>query len=158
VHGRRARRPKIAQLLGEPRAVVARQQIKTARSLHVAPTLYLEIRLPQVTYLYDDPEHPHRRTGAIQSPAYTHEDRALLMGLEAYEASLCRCGVPLEVAWHSEMDGYFEVDEVVCHACTARAGREVTYTSGLRSTRDPARPMPEFVPGKTITAPSPGPT
>lgn len=75
------------------------------------------------------------------------------MGLESYEASLCRCGVPITVAWHSEMDGFYDVDEVVCHPCSARAGRQVVYTTRLRSTRDPARPMPEFVPGKTITAP-----
>jgi hypothetical protein len=154
-----ARRPKIAQLLGEPRAAVARQQIKTARSLQVAPTLYLEIRLPRVTYLYEDHEHPDRRTGELQSPAYTHEDRALLMGLESYEASLCRCGVPKHVAWHSEMDGYYDVDEVVCHACSAQQGRQVVYSPRLRSSRDEAKhgPMPEFVPGKTITAPTKGP-
>lgn len=80
------------------------------------------------------------------------------MGLESYESSLCRCGLPLEVAWHSEMDGFYDVDEVVCHACSARAGREVAYTSGLRSTRDPSTPMPAFVPGKTITAPDKGPS
>lgn len=82
------------------------------------------------------------------------------MGLESYEASLCRCGVPIAVAWHSEMDGYFDVDEVVCHPCSARAGRQVVYTPGLRNTRDEATagPMPEYVPGKTITAPDKGPS
>lgn len=111
-------------------------------------------------YHYDDVEHPGRRTRAVHSPAYTHEDRALLMALESYEASLCKCGVPIAVAWHSEMDGYYEVDEVVCHVCTARRGSQVVYTSGLRSTRDPAThgPVPEFIPGKTITAPDKGPS
>lgn len=93
-------------------------------------------------------------------PAFTHEDRALFMGLESYEASLCKCGVPIDVAWHSEMDGgYFESDVVVCHACSARADREVAYSGALRNTRDEAvhGPMPPFVPGKTITAPSKGP-
>lgn len=79
------------------------------------------------------------------------------MGLESYEASLCRCGVPVQVAWHSEMDGYAEADLVVCHFCTARAGRQVVYAANLRNTRDMSRPMPEFIPGKTITAPD-GPT
>jgi hypothetical protein len=115
------------------------------------------MRLPTVEYVYGDPEHPDRPTSAIHSPAYTREDRALLMGLESYEASLCRCGVPVQVAWHSEMDGYFEADQVVCHVCTARAGRQVPYSTNLRSTRDPALPMPAFVPGKTITAPDKGP-
>lgn len=80
------------------------------------------------------------------------------MGLESYEASLCRCGVPIAVAWHSEMDGYYDVDEVVCHVCTARAGRQVVYSTRLRSTRNPDLPMPEYVPGVTITAPDTGPT
>lgn len=110
-----------------------------------------------MTYLYEDPDHPERRTGEISSPPYTREDRALLMGLESYEASLCRCGVPVEVAWHSEMDGYPEADEAVCHFCTARAGRQVVYAT-VRNTRDPAKPMPPFVPGKTITAPDKGPS
>ncbi|HEY0889375.1 MAG TPA: hypothetical protein VGE38_07180 [Nocardioides sp.] len=154
----RGRRPKIAQLLGQPGAEVARQQIATARSLQVAPTLYLEIRLPGVTYLYDDPQHPERRTGEIHSPPYTRDDRALLLALEFYEGSLCRCGIPISVAWHSEMDGFFDVDEVVCHACSARAGRQVAYTTRLRSSRNPDLPMPEYVPGRTITTPDKGPT
>lgn len=115
----------------------------------------MELRLPTVEYVYGDPEHPDRPTSAVQSPAYTREDRALFMGLEAYNSSLCRCGVPIRVAWHSEMDGFFEGDEAVCHVCTARAGRQVVYAT-VRNTRDPARPMPPFIPGKTITAPAKG--
>lgn len=108
-------------------------------------------------YVYDDPAHPERLTEAVHSPAYTREDRALLMGLEAYEATLCRCGVPISVAWHSEMDGYPESTPAVCHFCSALQGRQVAYPSNLHNTRDPALPMPEFVPGKTITAPETGP-
>lgn len=111
------------------------------------------MRQPTTTYVYDDPQHPDRPTGQVLSPPYTREDRALLMGLETWEASLCRCGVPITVAWHSEMDGFYDVDEVVCHPCSARAGRQVVYTTRLRSSRDPALPMPEFIPGNTITAP-----
>lgn len=118
-------------------------------------TLYLELRSPTVDYVYGDPEHPDRCTGAVHSPAYTREDRALLMGLESYESSLCRCGVPVSVAWHSEMDGYPEADQAVCHFCTAKVGRQVVYAT-VRNTRNPALPMPEFVPGKTITAPDKG--
>lgn len=109
-------------------------------------------------YLYDDPAHPKRRTGEISSPPYTREDRALLAGLELYEASLCRCGIPMSIAWHSEMDGWYEADEAVCHACSARSGHQVVYATNLRSTRDPVKPMPAFIPGETITAPEkPGP-
>ncbi len=113
------------------------------------------MRLPTVTYEYGDPQHPDRPTAAVHSPAYTREDRALLMALESYEASLCRCGVPVAVAWHSEMDGYPEADQAVCHFCTARAGRQVVYAT-VRNTRDPAMPMPPFLPGKTVTAPDTG--
>lgn len=108
--------------------------------------------------MYDDPKYPDRITGTVHAPPFTREDRALLMALESYESSLCRCGVPIAVAWHSEMDGYFDVDEVVCHPCSARAGRQIVYTAGLRSTRNPDLPMPEYVPGKTITAPDKGPS
>lgn len=94
----------------------------------------------------------------MQSPPYNREDRALLMALESYEASLCRCGVPVTVAWHSEMDGYYEADDAVCHVCSAKAGRQVVYATNLRNTRDMSIPMPPFVPGKTITAPDKGPT
>lgn len=109
-------------------------------------------------YVYGDPEHPDRVTGAVSSPAYTREDRALLMGLEFYEASLCACGVPIALAWHSEMDGFYEADETVCHVCSARKGRQVVYGTNLRNTRDMSQPMPPFVPGKTITTPDTGPT
>ncbi len=116
-------------------------------------TLFLEMRLPTVTYLYDDPEHPDRVSGTVTSPAFTREDRALLLGLEMYESSLCQCGWPIQVAWHSEMDGYFESDPVVCHACTAARGSQVAYPGRVRNTRPDGTPMPPFVPGMTITAP-----
>lgn len=122
--------------------------------------MYLELRLPQVTYLYDDPKHPDRRTGEVHSSPYTLDDRALLMALESYESTLCRCGVPIAIAWHSEMDGGFaEGTPTVCHFCTAAQGRQVVYVSNLRNTRDEAThgPMPAFVPGVTITAPDTGP-
>lgn len=110
-------------------------------------------------YVYDDPEHRDRVTRTIQSPSYTAEDRALLVGLDLYERDLCRCGWPRSIAWHSEMDGFFEPgDRYVCHACTASAPadangtrRPVTY-GGVRNTRDPAKgPMPPFVLGITTT-------
>lgn len=92
-------------------------------------------------------------TGAIQSPPFTDEDRALLNGLGYYESGICRCGISREVAWHSEMDGFFDVDGYVCHACTARSGGEekVIY-SVVRDTRDPAKgPLPPFVLGVTTS-------
>lgn len=113
-------------------------------------TLYLGLRHPAVTYLYDDPAHPDRVTGAVQSPAYTAVDRAFLEGLEDYEATLCRCGYPKSLAWHSDMDGDFEDpgEEAVCHACSAGADKPVSYRLRPTVTRDfEARPLPPFVPG-----------
>lgn len=86
----------------------------------------------------------------IHSPAYTPEDSALLMALEVFEASLCDCGWPKSVAWHSEMDGWFESKSYLCHACTARAGRQVIYATA-HNTWPEGRVLPEFVLGVTTT-------
>lgn len=105
------------------------------------------------TYVYDDPEHPDRPTGTIASPDYVPEDRALLLGLQAYEAGLCRCGQPRDVAWHTEMDGFYEARDFVCFACTALSGgdKNTTHTAVV-NTRPPTKgPMPPFVLGVTTT-------
>lgn len=86
-----------------------------------------------VTYLYDDHEHQDRPSGHIESPAWTDDDRSLLLGLTTYEASLCPgCGIPKSLAWHFKMEGFYEGHQVVCHACTGRAGGrpedEVAYS------------------------------
>lgn len=91
----------------------------------------------------------------IQSPPYTREDRGLLEGLAAHEAGLCPgCRQPTAVAWHSDMDGYYEADKFVCHACLARADGDkgrATYVL-TRHTRDMhADPLPPFVLGVTTT-------
>lgn len=107
-----------------------------------------------LTYVYDDPDHPDRPTSAIQSPPYIDEDVALLSGLDLYEQSLCKCGFPKHIAWHSDMDGWFEseedVDHFVCFGCSA--GRDpddkVIYRR-VRNTRPADKPMPEFRLGVT---------
>lgn len=115
-------------------------------------------RIPTSTYVYDDPDHPDRPTRLVHSPPFVAEDRALLMGLEAYEASLCVCGHPRAVAWHSEMDGFYDDKSYVCHACSAKAGREVAYHSTV-DTRDPAKgPLPLFELGVTTVDASPPPS
>ena len=119
--------------------------------MNTAPTLYLGLRLITTTPLYDDPDHPDRPTTLIQSPAWTAEDRGLLLGLELAEADLCRCGQPRSVAWHSDMDGDIEADVVVCFGCTAIQGEKVKYAIP-RITRDfTARPLPPFQFGLTTT-------
>lgn len=119
----------------------------------VAPTVFAGLRNVVTTFLYDDPAHPGRQTGAFESVAYTPEDQALLMGLTAYESDLCVCGVPRSVAWHSEMDGHFDSEAFLCHACTARNdGKPVAYPV-VFDTRAPGGPdLPPFVLGVTTTS------
>lgn len=75
------------------------------------------------TWLYDDPQHPDRVTGTVEAPEWTEGDRAALLGLQAYESTLCPgCLLPKQVAWHSDMDGWFEAESAVCLACTAKTG------------------------------------
>lgn len=121
--------------------------------------MFVGLRLITTTYLYDDPDHPERCTGAIQSPPYTADDRALLMALDAYEASLCRCGQPRSTAWHSEMDGWYEPQTYVCHACTAMAPEDkdgkrepVRYGGPLNTRPADKGPLPPFVLGVTTTS------
>lgn len=112
------------------------------------------MRLRETTYRYDDPRDSSRVTGTIESPAYSEEDRALVMALRAYEARpKCKCGEPIEVAWHSEMDGFYEAQRWVCHACTALNNGTPT-PGGMRlvNTRPASKgPMPPFELGKTTT-------
>ncbi|MBA2952108.1 hypothetical protein GON03_19015 [Nocardioides sp. MAH-18] len=114
------------------------------------------------TYVYDDqdPAQPPRRppgtparvVKVIQSPAFTLEDQVLLRGLELYEQTLCECGEKKTVAWHTEMDGYYDdTHSVKCFACSALAGRDVIYRLG-GSSRPADKPMPPFVLGVTTTS------
>ncbi len=114
-------------------------------------------RVRTTRYLYDDPEHPTRVTGAITSPEWTDEDRCLLIGLAEYEKTLCPgCGLPIESAWHSDMDGWYEATEVVCHACTTRRpeGQQAAYSIIRDTTTPEARErMPAFELGRTTSEP-----
>lgn len=86
-------------------------------------------------------------TRAISGPPYTPEDHALLAALRQYDASLCPggCGHPIEVAWHGDMDGWFDADEYVCYACTARdGGRERKFTTVSVGRDFAVKPLPPF--------------
>lgn len=96
----------------------------------------------------------------MQSPPYTDEDHALLIGLDLYERGLCECGHPKSVAWHGDMDGWFDADEskFVCHACSAVKGEEVAYAAAPKNLRDlELQPLTPFQLGVTTTAPAPPP-
>lgn len=116
------------------------------------------------TYVYDDtdparpptrrPGTPARVVSAIHSPAYTNDDVALLLGLQQYESSLCQCGQLRSVAWHSEMDGEYDLESFVCHACSAMnpEGEKAVYKLAV-NTRNPDKgPLPPFVLGKTTAS------
>jgi hypothetical protein len=111
-----------------------------------------------VTYLYEDLAHPDRPTGYLESPEWTEEDRALLLALAEYEATLCRgCGEPKQVAWHSHMEGFYEGEKWVCHACTAQADHQVIYSTVQVDKDLPAshlETLPPFEIGITTTPPS----
>ena len=102
--------------------------------------------------MYADPEHPDRPTSAISSPLYTLEDQALLIALEQYEAGLCACGQPRVVAWHSEMDGWYDGEQIVCHACSAAKGEQVTYARVINMRPASKGPLPPFVLGVTTVS------
>lgn len=127
-----------------------------ARSLAIAPTIFAGVRLREQTYVYDDDEHPDRPSRVIEGPAYITEDHALLLGLDMYEKSLCRgCSHPRAVAWHSDMDGWFESFSVKCHACTAMSGdgsKPVLYQYVVDTRPDPGEPLPPFVLGLTTAS------
>lgn len=116
-----------------------------------------------MTYLYDDPQLPDRPTGHVESPEWTDDDRALLLALAAYEATLCPggCGQPRELAWHSHMEGFYEATKWICHACTVRDGQDVVFTLTLPDPDLPAERIAGFPPfelGVTTTEPSETPT
>jgi hypothetical protein len=122
----------------------------------VAPTLYLGARLPFVDYYYDDPDHPNRVTRAVSSQPYTAEDHALLAALAEYEAGLCPgCRIPIEQAWHAGMDGWYDDQGHVCHACSAHHGRQIAYTRPVTDRDFAAKPLRPFVFGVTTVPPDP---
>ncbi len=133
--------------------------MKLARDLAIAPTIFAGVRLREQTYVYDDVEHPERPTRVIESPAYVTEDHALLIGLQMYEDSLCRCQIPRQVAWHADMDGWFEVETVKCQACTAmqqpvdgKAPEPVLYPIVVDTRPPDDEPLSPFVLGLTTAS------
>lgn len=66
------------------------------------------------------------------------------MALAAFEAELCRCGFPRSVAWHPDMDGWFEQHTYLCLACSVQKGDDVTYDVAI-NTRPDDQPLPPFV-------------
>lgn len=125
--------------------------------MSLAPSI-LRGRIQTTTYLYEDTEHPDRPTGAVRSPAWTEDDRSLLLGLAEYELTLCPggCGQPRTTAWHADAEGHYEGHTFVCHACTAKAGKQVVFS--VLSLAPPADVVTKFMPFdllKTTTEPTP---
>lgn len=121
--------------------------------------MFAGLRRQETIYRYDDPEHPDRVTSSYPSVAWSPADRALLAGLEHAETverghgDCPGCGKPIEQAWHSGMNGWYEVVEFVCQACSARDDKQVTHRR-LRNTYPASKgPLPPFVLGKTTESP-----
>lgn len=82
------------------------------------------------------------------------------MGLQAHEhrqqqeqrgAGTSPCGWPIDVAWHSEMNGWLEPVTYRCEVCSAMKGEEVGHKV-IRDTRPPGHPpLPPFRLGETTT-------
>lgn len=106
----------------------------------IAPSV-LRGRILTTTYLYEDPDHPGRPTRSHVSPAWTADDRSLMVALELYESTLCAgCGEPRAIAWHAETEGEYEAHRFVCNACEAKVGtHQATFNVLAR------RPAPEVV-------------
>lgn len=66
----------------------------------------------------------------ITEPAWTDDDRALMLALQLYEDGLCSgCGQPKDRAWHPDMDGWYEAYTYECNACSTVQDRRVAYHS-----------------------------
>lgn len=121
------------------------------------PPSILRGRIRATTYLYDDPANPERRTGSVTTAEWTEEDRAALLGLEMYEATLCPgCQEPREVAWHADAEGEYDSRPFVCHGCTAKQGRQAVFT--VLTAAPSAEKVAAFVPFdliNTTTDPTP---
>lgn len=119
----------------------------------VAPTVYAGARMITTVHVYDD---QGRMVQSIPSPAWTVEDRALVQALQNLEGEKCGgCGQPRHVAWHGDMDGWYEQTSFVCHACTALEGHQRAYRGVIDTRPADHRPLSPFVLGKTTTSADP---
>lgn len=88
--------------------------------------------MEETSYTYDD-DGQLARTKTIRQPQWMTEDRILALALDTYERSLCSgCGQPRDRAWHPDMDGWYEAEEVICNGCGAieRKAREASAGEG----------------------------
>lgn len=69
----------------------------------------------------------------VAEPAWTANDRALMLALQLYESGLCRCGQPRKRAWHPDMSGYYDEKFYQCHACSAQQGKPIYYPDAVDS-------------------------
>lgn len=90
----------------------------------------------------------------METPDFTDDDRALLLALQAWEATLCpgQCGLPKELAWHTDAEGWFEHTRFQCFACSEIRGEPVTY-EGVRSELPEDRVLAPFELGVTTFSP-----
>lgn len=95
-------------------------------------------------------------TRTVTPSTWSQEDRALILAWRIYRDSLCDgCSQPRAVAWHWDMDGWYDVEVRECQACSAVDSRMSDERGGeddhrkrypmVHSTRDlGAKPLPPF--------------
>lgn len=72
---------------------------------------------PTVTTTVVDGDGTTRTT---TSSPWTPEDQALMMAWREYRDSLHdRCGQPIARSTHPYMEGWYDVEDLICYACTA---------------------------------------
>ncbi|MDP9820380.1 hypothetical protein [Nocardioides massiliensis] len=98
----------------------------------------------------------------MSSPEWVRDDYRLIEALEQAEAMECPgCHVPVELAWHAGMSGFFakpDDAEVVCQSCTAIKGEQVSYRVGpqvVNTRPDSKGPLKPFEIGVTTARPEP---
>lgn len=113
-------------------------------------------RVISTTYEYDD---NGRLIRSYASPAWTSDDRDVLLALEEHESSLCPgCGHPKDWAWHPGLasEGWFEEHEFTCQACAVMHGAERAVYKTTTDTYPADRARPPW-PGEQPEQPAPPP-
>lgn len=86
----------------------------------------------------------------IREPAWLETDRALAVGLELAERSLCPgCRQPRDRAWHIDQGGWYDVEVVECAGCGALIDEapkdaDARHRMILHDTRPADLPFPDM--------------
>lgn len=89
--------------------------------LGISPSQFMG-RASVTTNVYGEGEDRNRVIRTVASSPWTPEDQALMMAWREHRDGIHEsCGQPLDVSSHPFMEGWYDVEEVTCWACTAMA-------------------------------------